>query len=179
MMSRRRPRRPPKNAARRSTRADWLHPVCDRSWSNTRIRCRARAMSSSMAATCWATVVSSTLRGPGEGSGGGSADMEEAIAIPAIEPWPGVGIDRAAVEPTQIGNAPERGPTPGRPAEALAVDEQVALIIEQLRASIQAQAVPRGLADEAFPAKRACRRREQDRRFRLGQVRAEKPDRGV
>src|SRR5208282_1577458 len=131
MMSRRRPRKPPRNAAKRSTRVAWLHPVCDRSWSNTRIRWRARRMSSSIAWTCSATVVSWTLRDPGGGSAGASADMEEAIAVPTIKPRPCAVADLAGRKAPQVGDALEHGPASSRPGEHFAVDEEVALIVEK------------------------------------------------
>src|SRR5271155_385229 len=170
MMSRRRPRRPPRNVARRSTRGAWPHPVCDRSWSKTRIRWRARRMSSSIALTCSATVASSTLRGPGGGSGVTSADMEEAIAVPTIEPRPCAVADLAGRKTPQVCDALEHGPASIRPGERFAVDEQIALIVEKLRARIEAQPEPCATADEALAAQNAHGRGERDHGLGLGQM---------
>src|SRR5271165_971627 len=173
MMSRRRPRSPPRKAARRSTRVGRLQPVCDRSWSKTRIRWRASAMSSSIAWICSATVASSTLRGTGASSAVASADMEKTIAVPAIKPWPCTVADLARAETAQIGDALERGAAPGRPGIRLAVDEKVTLVVEKLRAPVQAQAMPRRAVDEALRAENVCGCAERDGGLGLGQVRAE------
>src|ERR1700676_1049190 len=106
------------------------------------MRWRASGISSSIAAVCSAIVLSSTLRATGACAGDCSVDMEKAITIPAVEAWQRTIVDLGGSEPAPIGDALERRPASWGPCERFAVEEEVALIVEQLRAAVQVHAAP-------------------------------------
>src|SRR6266404_2314837 len=115
------------------------------------MRCCASATSWSMAVHCSASVASSTRRGPGGAlrAGGGSGEVEEAIAVPAIKQRRCAVVDLAGGEPPCVGEPLQRRAAMRGPGERIAVDEQAALIVEQPGAAVQAQAATRGAANEA------------------------------
>src|SRR6266540_1174763 len=176
MMSRRRPRVSRRKAARRSTRDGWFHPVCDISWSNPLMRCCPSSTSLSMAVHYAASVASSTRRGSrgSLGRGGGSVEVEEAIAVPAIKQRRCALVDLAVGKPPRVGEPLQRRSSMRGPGERIAVDEQAALIVEQPGAAVQADTATRGAAHEAAGAGATARRREDDAGLGLGEVRAEK-----
>src|SRR6266498_1332667 len=87
MMSRRRPRVSRRKAARRSTRDGWFHPVCDISWSNTRMRCLAGAKPPRVGEPLQRR---SSTRGPGE-----RIAVDEQAALIAEQPGAAVQADTA------------------------------------------------------------------------------------
>src|SRR6266542_4586449 len=114
-----------------------------------------------MAVHCSASVASSTRRGS-LGRNGGSVDVEEAIAVPAIKQRRGAIVDLAGGEPPCIGEPLQRRSATRRPGERIAVDEQAALIVEQPGAAVQAHTATRGAAKEAAGAGTIARRGEDD-----------------
>src|SRR5437867_5085927 len=141
------------------------------------MRCCASATSWSMAVHCSASVASSTRRGPGGAlgrAGGGSGEVEEAIAVPAIKQRRCAVVDLAGGEPPCVGEPLQRRAAIRGPGERIAVDEQAALIVEQPGAAVQAQAATRGAANEAAEAGAAARRGEDDAGLGLGRRRAGK-----
>src|SRR5215472_5475164 len=106
------------------------------------MRRRASPISSSTAAICSAIDASATVRGTSGTAD--SSDVEEAIAIPAVCDAGRLRRERLRPELARVGEPPEHGArSRGRPQD-LAVDEKMDRIVEQLRATVQAQAVARG-----------------------------------
>src|SRR2546429_9519987 len=97
------------------------------------MRCCASATSWSMAVHCSASVASSTRPGSGGPlgrAGGGSGEVEEAIAVPAIKQRRCAVVDLAGGDPPCAGEPLQRPPAMPGPGERIAIDEQAALIVE-------------------------------------------------
>src|SRR5215472_10886140 len=131
-------------------------------------------MSSSIAATCSATLASSAVRGFGDGS----VDAEETIEVPLVEERKRRGIaNLRSRETPDVGELLQRSCSCAGsrwPNHRFSVDEEMALIVEQLGARVQGEPACRYCAPERTSPQRLRRRIEMHARLRLGQIDAEK-----
>src|SRR5215472_8318012 len=125
-------------------------------------------MSSSIAATCSATLASSAVRGVGEGS----VDAEEAIEVPLVEERKRRGIaNLRSRESPCVGELLQRSCSRAdsrRPNHRFSIDEEMALIVEQLGARVQGEPACRCCAPERTSPQRLRRGIEAYARLGLG-----------
>src|SRR5215472_14113481 len=126
-------------------------------------------MSSSIAATCSATLASSAVRGVGDGS----VDAEEAIEVPLVKERKRRGATKLrGREAPGVGELLQRSrycAASRRPNHRFSVDEDMALIVEQLGARVQGEPACRCCASERTSPQRLRRGIEAHARFGLGQ----------